>query len=105
MEIREIPIDYDIQKKNKSPDRVLVLKRKEGKNTLSSKGITDNRLFSGDNKLHAVLDGETMHWRFKFDSGLLPNEMKQSFTSFSKLLTFARNYYDKRNIEITEVID
>lgn len=95
----------DTKSKMKNNDRVLVLKRKEGKSTLNTKGITDNRLFTGDNKLHATIDTETMLWRFKFDSGLLPPEMKQSFTSFRKLLDFAKTYYDKRNIEISEIID
>lgn len=98
-------VQVDEKSKIRSTDRVIVIKRKEGEHTLNSKGIVDNRLFTGQNKLHAVFDPDCSMWYLKFDAGLLPPAFKQHFTSFSKLLKFVTEYYDKRNIEIKEVLD
>jgi hypothetical protein len=92
------------ENKNHSNVRELVLKPIEGKGTLNSKGLIDNRLFKGDNHLHAY-QGEDGLWFMRQDQGHLPEVLKEKFTTFSKLLTFAKNYYDKRNVEIVEVKD
>lgn len=105
MEIAEYKLDSERIKKNKNSDRILVLERMPGKNVLSTKGVADNRLFSGENKLHAIFNPENSMWYLKFDAGLLPEEFKQWFTSFSKLLTFTRAYYERRNVLIKEIID
>lgn len=91
--------------KERSTDRILVLKIIDGKKPTSSLGNVDTRLFKGENKLHAIMDPRTCLWYFKYDSGALPEPLKQKFTSFNKLLEFARAYFVKRNIEIAEVID
>jgi hypothetical protein len=91
--------------KNRSPDRILVLRKIEGKGTLTDQGLVDNRLFSGGNRLHAILEPETCHWYFKYEAGALPQSLQQKFTTFTKLMSFANNYFNRRNIEITEVID
>ena len=90
--------------KNKSDDRILVLKVMEGKKTVSSSGISDPRLFTGENRVHAVMD-TTGLWYLKYEIGGVPGALKQKFTKFSDLLRFAKNYYMKRNIEILEVIE
>lgn len=105
MEIVEYQLDSEKIKKNKSNDRVLVLERMPGQNTKNTLGITDNRLFTGDNKLHARFDPEYSMWYMQFESGLLPPAFKQRFTTFRKLLDFATDYYKKRNILIKEVLD
>jgi len=88
-----------------SADRVIVLEPIEGKATLSATGLTDNRLFTGENRLHAIMDPQTCIWTMKYDEGGLPAGLKgQQFTSFGKLLNYAREYYKRRNIEIKEVI-
>src|SRR6185312_6876886 len=105
MEIEEYKLDSERVRKNRNSDRILVLQRMEGKNTLSTKGIPDNRLFTGENKLHAIFDPEESMWYLKFDAGLLPEQFKQWFTTFDKLLTFVKMYYEKRNVLVKEVID
>lgn len=92
-------------KQNASTDRVLVLKPLNGKDPLSSKGMVDKRLFTGENKLHAMRDNQTCLWYLKYESGVLPPEMKQQFTGFKALKKFADGYFSKRNIEIVEVLD
>lgn len=104
IEIQEYKLDSERHKKNANSDRILVLERMPGKSILNTKGVTDNRLFTGDNKLHAIFNPDNSMWYLKFDAGHLPEQFKQWFTSFSKLLSFARQYYEKRNVQIKEVI-
>ena len=93
----------DIKAPNPS-DRVLVLKVKDGKAPLTSTGLVDNRLFSGENNLHGVMDPQSCLWSFKYEMGGLPPALKdQKFTSFSVLKRYAEEYFKKRNIEIVEV--
>src|SRR6267154_264664 len=93
------------ESKMRSPDRVLVLKVKDGKKPISTTGAADPRLFSGENKLHAVMDQQTCLWRLKYDMGIVPESLKVSFTSFKALRQYAEAYYGKRNIDIIEVRD
>src|SRR4051812_42164246 len=85
-------------------DIVLSLKPREGGATNNS-GMIDNRLFKGTNKLHAIMDSQTSLWRFKYDQGIVPVVMQQQFTSFYKLLDFAKNYFSNRNVDIVEILD
>jgi hypothetical protein len=91
--------------KMRSDDRIIVLKPQEGKHTLSSSGMVDNRLFTGDNKLHAKLDKHFMLWSLQQEKGLLPQDLKQRWTSFDKCLDYVRTYFNRRNIDVVEVID
>lgn len=91
--------------RNRTNDRVIVLKQKEGEKALNSIGMVDKRLFTGDNKLHAILNPETSLWSLRFEKGLLPGGLDQRFTSFSKALVAVREYYAKRNIEVSNVIE
>lgn len=93
------------ESKMKSPDRVLVLKVKEGMKPISTTGAADPRLFTGENKLHAIMDPMTCLWRLKYDMGIVPESLKGTFTGFQALKKFAIGYYDKRNIDIVEVKD
>src|SRR5258706_151479 len=86
-------------------DIVLILKPMEGKKALSGTGIVDQSLFTGDNHLHAKLDPQTCLWYPEMDKGVLPPQLKQRFTSFSKLYDFVKTYYGRRNIELVEVLD
>jgi hypothetical protein len=90
--------------KNHVPDRVLVLKPKEGMTAKSTGGLVDKRLFTGENNIHALMDPEYGHWYVKYDSGVVPQQLQQRWTSFNKLYEFVKNYYATRNIEIKEVI-
>ena len=93
------------ESKMRSPDRILVLKTIDDKKPLSSKGIVDPRLFTGENKLHAIMDIQTSLWRFKYDQGIVPPPLKCQFTSFTALKKHAEDYFRTRNIEIIEVKD
>lgn len=92
-------------KQNASTDRIIVLETVDKKQPLSSTGMVDTRLFTGENKLHAVRDNQTCLWHFKYDMGVLPQPLKQQFTGFKALLKFAEDYFKKRNIRVTEVMD
>lgn len=89
--------------KERSDDRILVLKVKDGEKPKSSTGLVDPRLFTGENKLH--LKRNKTLWEFKYDQGGVPPQLKDRFTKFDLALDHARRYFSTRNIEITEVLD
>lgn len=86
-------------------DRILVLGVIDGTKPKNTIGLVDPRLFTGENKLHAVMDTQTTLWHLKYDSGVMPQPLKQQFTSFTKLYDHAVDYFAKRNIIIKEVLD
>lgn len=93
-----------INEKNWSKDRLLTLRIADNKAPLNSTGLVDKRLFSGDNKLHAIADLQTGLWSFRYERGGLPPALlDHKFTSFTSLFKYAKEYFIKRNIEITEV--
>lgn len=92
------------KQKEKSTDRVIVLKQREGAKSVSSTGLVDNRLFKGGNALHAIM-GPTGIWTMKYENGALPEPLRQSFTNFDYLLKHARTYFSNRGIDIVEVVD
>lgn len=94
-----------IDNKNASFDRILILKPQEGANTLNSKGMVDNRLFTGENKLHAIRNSETAFWSLKYDNGLVPEPLRQSFTTYQKMYDFVKGYFARRNIDIVDVVN
>lgn len=91
--------------KLKKDDRVLILRPIDGSKALSSSGLVDPRLFTGENKLHAKKTPNGTLWYMKYDAGAVPEPLKAKFTTFPQLLDYAKRYFSKRNIEITEVID
>jgi len=93
------------KQKNRSEDRVLVLKVMEGKSPITTGGMADKRIFSGEPNLHAIRGPFDNLWRLRYIHGVLPRPFQQSWTSFSSLLDFAKGYFAKRNIEIVEVQD
>lgn len=93
-----------IEHKMNSPERELVIRPIEGLKTLNSAGIVDTRLWKGGNSIRAIM-GESGLWYFKQESGLLPDALKAQFTSITKLINFAKDYFIKRNLEIVEVKD
>lgn len=88
-------------------DIILVLKPIEGKFTLSSAGLVDKRLFDKENanRLHLKMDPSSSLWSFCYDLGTLPPGLKGQYTSSTRAFNHAKYYLDKRNIEITEVLD
>ena len=91
--------------KHRSPDRILQLKVIDGTQPKTSTGLLDPRLFSKGNNLHAIQNPETTLWVLKYDQGVLPPQLKQSFTSFKKLLQYTEMYLKARNVEVEEVRD
>lgn len=90
--------------KVRSNDRVLVLKPIEGEKTLSSTGLVDPRLFSGENRLHVKCSPNNM-WYFKYEQGIVPEPLKERFTSFPAALEKATKYFKSRNINVEKIID
>lgn len=93
------------ESKMRTPDRVLVLSIVDGKKALDSIGNSDKRLFTGENKLHGVMDQQTTLWKLKYDMGAVPEALKGEFTSFKALRAHATEYFNRRNIDIKEVQD
>lgn len=87
----------------RSTDRIFVLKPRA--DVKSSSGLLDKGLFDGKNRLHAKMDPQNCLWSLNYDRGIVPPVFKQQFTSFGKAEEFIRGYMERRNIDITEVID
>lgn len=86
-------------------DRVLVLKPIEGEKPLTSSGLVDKRLFTGENKLHAIMDGSSLLWSLKYEQGAIPPVLKdKKWTTFRLLLNDTEAYFNSRNVKITQVI-
>lgn len=88
-----------------SPDRVIKLEVKDGTLPKSSTGMVDSSLFTGDNKIHARIDPQTMMWTLHYEKGAIPGGLKeQKWTSFARLYKDLDLYFKDRNIKITEVV-
>jgi hypothetical protein len=93
------------QTKMRSDDRVLVLAPIDGTKPKSSIGIVDPKLFTGENKLHAIRNPNFSWWTLKYEHGGVPPVLQQTFMSFEDLLTFTKEYFKTRNIQIVDVKD
>ena len=92
--------------KLRTDDRILSLSQIDSKAPISSTGLVDRRLFSGEQKLHAKMDSQTTLWYMQYEqAGKLPAELDQRFTTFSALYKHAEDYFKRRNIKIEEVFD
>lgn len=89
----------------RSKDRILSLSVIDGERAKSSTGMTDSRLFTGEQQLHLKMDPETCLWYFQQSNGILPGGLQGRFTGFKAGLKHAEDYYQKRNIRITRVDD
>ena len=87
-----------------SSDRIIVLEPIPGQKPKTSSGLDDPRLFSGENKLHAVMEPNCL-WYLKYEMGGLPEPLKQKFTSFPRALAHVKQYFLKRGVQVKEVID
>lgn len=88
----------------RSDDRIIELKKIEGKHTLDSFGLVDNRLFNGENKLHATMEPNGL-WYVYYDKGMVEPTLRVKFTNFPSLMKFLVDHYRKRNIQVKEVLD
>lgn len=90
----------------RASDRILVLEQMDDKKPLSTSGLPDPRLFTGEQGVRVHMDPQTCLWHFQYtNKGLLPEALKGVFTSFGAALRHAENYYNKRNVKITAVKD
>jgi hypothetical protein len=90
----------------RATDRILQLEVIDGKAAKNSIGLLDPRLFDGRQKLHLKMDISSNLWSFQYETnGLLPEPLKGRFTSFNKGLEHAQQYFLKRNVRVTEIID
>lgn len=83
----------------------LILKPVEGKVPKTNTGLVDPEFFTGNNKLFLNMDSKNLLWSFKYAKGGPPTPLKQKFTNLTSALNFAKQYFNKRNIQITEVLD
>lgn len=68
-------------------------------------GLIDDRLFKGGNNLHAVkVPGGNM-WTCKMEAGILPVALRQTFTSYVKLINYITDYFKRRGVEVVNVED
>jgi hypothetical protein len=100
-------IDPNKNTKMRGNDRAFVLEQIDDKAPIGSTGLVDKRLFTGDNKIHAVRDEMSFNlWYFKYDKGNLPGALEGiRFTKFDQAQKYLEQYFNTRNIRIKEVID
>lgn len=84
------------------PKRTLKLELIDDKAPISATGVVDRSLFTGGNKLYAVMDDEGTLWSLRYDSGNIPEPLRQRFTTFTKAFKAAEDYFSTRNIRIKE---
>ncbi len=93
-------MDYD---RNRSLEREITLEVMDEKKPKNSLGMTDPRLFTGETKIYAVQDPHFMNWGLKQSQGVLPEPLRQRFSSIRALTDFVKSYYATRNIKVTKV--
>jgi hypothetical protein len=87
-----------------SDERPFEIKPIEGIQVTTSKGLVDDRLWKGGNQLYAKMNPSNCMWTLKYRAGAVPPSLKQTYTSFSKAYTAAKEYYLKRGLEVIEII-
>lgn len=102
-----MPFDLELRRKSKmhSDTRVFVLKPMEGRSPLTSSGAVDKRLFSGENNLVAVRDIDKGMWVLRYLKSSLPAGLDVQFTEFNQLVAFVKQYFLKRNVEVTDILE
>lgn len=92
----------DIEPNNhRKSDRKFVLEAMEN----ADKTKLDTRLVNGNNHLHAIKNPTMSMWSLKMEHGTLPEPLKSSFTSFEAARKHVEQYYLKRGVKVTEIID
>lgn len=70
-----------------------------------TKSSVDTRLVDGNNHLHAVKNPQLPMWSMKLEKGTLPDGLKSSYTSFEGLRKHVEQYFAKRGVKVTEILD
>lgn len=71
----------------------------------SKSGLLDPDLLTGKQKIFAVRGPQDNLWRFKYEHGILPQPLKQSFTKFDELYKYGEGYFSRRGILIIGTVD
>lgn len=85
--------------------RCLVLKPKAKPGRVPDFGLLDTRVFEGGNNIYAYKDPVTKMWSLRYANGIIPPGLQGRYTSFDELLNSASVYFNKKNIEIIDVVD
>lgn len=85
-------------------DRIFTLKPMEGKKALAANGLVDQRLFTGENRIH-VMQNESSLWFLRLDNGIVPPGINQLYTSSARAIETMKGYYARRNIAIQEILE
>ena len=96
---------YEDNPKLRKDTREFVLKPIEGQKKLNASGMVDNRLFSGENNLIAVRDPQTSLWSLRYKNGIMQQALKGQFTNFHSAKTTVEEYFKKRGVSVSEVLD
>lgn len=86
-------------------DKTLVIKPIEGVKPRSTSGLVDSRIFTGKANVHAKCDRQTNLWGIHYAQGILPQPLRQKFTTYSALIEFVDGYFRRRGLYIAEVIE
>lgn len=70
-----------------------------------AKSSIDTRLLSGNNHLRAMKDPQMSLWYLRMEKGTVPEAFRSAFTSFNAAKVFVEQYYIKRGVKVTEVLD
>lgn len=100
-------IDPNKNTKMRGNDRLFVLQQIDESAPISSTGLVDKRLFTGENRLHAIRnEASTWLWYFKYDHGQVPEFLKdRKYTKFELAKEDAEKYFLSRNVRIEEIVD
>lgn len=100
-------IDPNKNTKMRGNDRAFALEQIDDKAPISSTGLVDKRLFTGENRIRAIRnEGSHNLWYFQYDKGNLPGALEGvKFTKFDQAQKYLENYFNTRNIRVKEVID
>lgn len=101
-----LPFDIDMREEAKMlPNkRFFTLTPMEGKKAMSSSGLPDARLFTGETKIYGIYDADRGTWSLKYDGGTVPGGLQGEFTEFQKLSEHVIHYYKMRNVRAEAVI-
>lgn len=89
----------------RAAERTLVIVPVEGKHALSSTGIVSYKMATGEPNYKITQCEITNLWIFKQNYGVLPEKLKQRFTSYSQIMKFAHDYFGRRNLKIEKILD
>lgn len=86
----------------RQPDRILVLEKVDPSN--KDTGLIDTKVFEGKNNLHCFML-DTGMWTFRYEHGVIPPALRETFTSFKLAKSHAEQYFSTKNIKIVDVKD